>query len=320
MQIVLGAPGVDGLSAIVGVLRTWQHDGAPIQLHPGDLGWFWRSGAEATAAAVRTWSHDGHFLALGLLDGPTLLRLAVAPDAQRSEELAQQLVADVTRPDRGVLPPGTVAVESPPGALVDDLLGEDGWSADEPWTLLRRDLSQPVDEPGLRIVVVGTEQTPVWSAVQRSAFGGSMLTDEAARTRWDALAAGLPFADARCLVGYDDEDTAVAVVTVWSAGPGRYGVIEPMGTHPEHRGRGHGTARRSASPPWRRSGTLVRRRQWWPPRAPTSAQWPPTSRPASSGSRSDVTAGGTCGRSRAPGGPSRAPCRRTGRSGPGTRR
>jgi len=39
-----------------------------MQLHPGDLGWFWRFGAEATAAAVRTSSRDGQILAVGLLD------------------------------------------------------------------------------------------------------------------------------------------------------------------------------------------------------------------------------------------------------------
>ena len=70
MAIVLGRPGVDGLSEAVRALREWQYDGAPMQLHPGDLGWFWRFGAEATAAAVRTWSRDGQILAVGLLDGP----------------------------------------------------------------------------------------------------------------------------------------------------------------------------------------------------------------------------------------------------------
>jgi ribosomal protein S18 acetylase RimI-like enzyme len=34
----------------------------------------------------------------------------------------------------------------------------------------------------------------------------------------------------------------VAAVTVWSAGPGRPGLLEPVGVHPEHRGRGHGRA------------------------------------------------------------------------------
>ncbi|MFJ3104473.1 GNAT family N-acetyltransferase [Streptomyces sp. NPDC086835] len=238
MAMVMGKPGIDGLSKAVGVLREWQYEGAPMQLHPGDLGWFWRTGAEATAAAVRTWSRDGRILAVGLLDGPGLLRLTIAPDALRDEELAQKLVDDVTEPERGVLPEGKANIEAPTGALVQDLLFEDGWDVDEPWTPLRRDLREPVADPGVRIEVVGPEQAHVFAAVQRAAFDGSRFTDE----RWHAMAAGLPYADARCLVAYDDQGNAVAAVTVWSAGPGKPGLLEPMGVHREHRGHGYGKA------------------------------------------------------------------------------
>ncbi|MDT0344789.1 GNAT family N-acetyltransferase [Streptomyces litchfieldiae] len=238
MAIRLGKPTVDGLSEAVGVLREWQSDRAPWQLHPGDLGWYWRFGAEATAEAVRTWSRDGRILAVGLLDGPQLLRLTFAPDAQRDKELARQVVADVTEPERGVLPAGEAYVEAPKSALVQDLLSGDGWDTDEPWTPLRRDLSEPVEDPGVRVEVVGPERAHGWAAVLRASFDASTFTDE----RWHAMAAGLPFADARCLIAYDDEDNAVAVVTVWSAGPGKPGLLEPMGVHREHRGHGYGKA------------------------------------------------------------------------------
>ncbi|WUD77998.1 GNAT family N-acetyltransferase [Streptomyces sp. NBC_00510] len=238
MAIVLGTPGVDGLGEAVGVLREWQYDGAPMQLHPGDLGWYWRFGAEATAAAVRTWSRDGRILAVGLLDGPELLRMTIAPDARRDEELARQLVADVTEPERGVLAEGKAYVEAPKGALVHDLLSEDGWNPDEPWTPLRRDLTEPVEDPGVRIEVVRPEQAHVRAAVQRASFDRSTFTEE----RWHAMAAGLPYADARCLVAYDDQGHAVAAVTVWSAGPGKPGLLEPMGVDREHRGHGQGKA------------------------------------------------------------------------------
>ncbi|WP_030797093.1 GNAT family N-acetyltransferase [Streptomyces sp. NRRL S-337] len=238
MAILLGKPGVDGLSEAVGVLREWQYDRAPMQLHPGDVGWFWRSGGEATAAAVRTWSRGGQLLAVGLLDGPRLLRLTIAPDVHRDEELARQLVEDVTEPERGVLPEGKVNVEAPMGALVQELLTENGWHADEPWTPLRRDLTEPVRDPGVRIEVVGPEKAHVVVAVHRAAFDGSRFTDE----RWHAMAAGLPYADARSLIAYDDQGHAVATVTVWSAGPGRPGLLEPMGVHRDHRRRGYGEA------------------------------------------------------------------------------
>ncbi|MEV5945805.1 GNAT family N-acetyltransferase [Streptomyces sp. NPDC051993] len=238
MAIVLNEPGVDALSEAVSVLREWQYEGAPMQLHPGDLGWFWRWGAQATAAAVRTWSRDGRILAVGLLDGPRVLRLTIAPDAQQEEQLAQQLVKDVTEPGRGVLPEGRANIEAPTGALVQHLLFEDGWDADEPWTPLRHDLAEPVRDPGVRIETIGPEQAHVYTAAHRAAFDGSRFTDE----RWHAMAAGLPYADARCLVAYDDGDNAVAAVTVWSAGPGRPGLLEPMGVHRDHRRQGYGEA------------------------------------------------------------------------------
>ena len=235
---MLGKPGVDGLSKAVGVLREWQYDGAPMQLHPGDLGWFWRFGGEATAAAVRTWSRDTQILAIGLLDGPQLLRLTIAPEARRDSELAERLAQDATEPERGVLMAGRVSVEAPLGALAQDLLFENGWNADEPWTPLRRDLTEPVTDPGVRIEVIGPERAHERAAVQRASFDSSTFTSE----RWHVMASGLPYADARCLVAYDDQGNAVAGVTVWSAGPGKPGLLEPMGVHREHRGRGFGRA------------------------------------------------------------------------------
>jgi len=238
MPIALSTPGADDLSETVRVLRMWQHDGSPVQLHPGDVGWYWRFGAAATAAAIRTWSRDGHILAVGLLDGLRLLRLAIAPEAQHDEELARQLVADVTQPERGVLPAGDVCVEARSAAVLRRLLLDQGWDADQPWTPLARDLAKPTEDCGLRIEVIGPQQARVRAAVQRAAFDRSTFTDE----RWHAMAAGLPYTDARCLVGYDDDGRAVAAVTVWSSGQGRPGLLEPMGVHREHRGHGYGRA------------------------------------------------------------------------------
>ncbi|WP_407289168.1 GNAT family N-acetyltransferase [Streptomyces sp. BP-8] len=164
--------------------------------------------------------------------------LTIAPDARRDEELARRLVDDVTAPERGVLPEGKVNIESPVGALVQDLLFEDGWKADEPWTPLRRDLTEPVRDPGVRIEVVGPERAHMFAAVVRAAFDGSTFTDE----RRHAMATGSPYADARCLLAFDERGDAVAGVTVWSAGRGRPGLLEPMGVHREHRRQGYGEA------------------------------------------------------------------------------
>lgn len=187
---------------------------------------------------MRTWSRDGQILGVGLLDVPGLLRLAIEPEARNDVELAQQMVADITQPKRGVLPKGNVSVEARFGALFVDLLIDDGWVADEAWTPLQRDLADPVGDCGVRIEVTGPELARVRAAVQRAAFDGSTFTDE----RWHAMAVGSPYADAQCLVAYDGQNSAVAAATVWSAGPGKPGLLEPMGVHRDHRGHGYGTA------------------------------------------------------------------------------
>ncbi|HEU5128221.1 MAG TPA: GNAT family N-acetyltransferase [Glycomyces sp.] len=238
MTIVLRTPRIDELNEALDALREWQREGAPMQLHPGDLGWFWRFGAKTTASAVRTWSRDGRILAVGLLDGPRLLRMTIAPDAMRDDELGQRLAATIADPGHGVLPAGEADIEAPKGALLHELLPERGWRHEEPWTPLRRDLAEPVPDPGVRIEVAGPERASERTAVQRAAFGGSTFTDE----RWRDMASGPQYADARCLIAYDDAGAAVAAATVWSAGRGKPGLLEPVGADPAHRGRGHGKA------------------------------------------------------------------------------
>jgi GNAT superfamily N-acetyltransferase len=238
VEIELSTPDAGRLGDVVHALRDWQSDDSSMQLHPGDLGWYWQFGTESMAAALRTWSRDGHLLAIGFLDGPGVLRLTVAPPVRREEELARQVVADVSEPQRGVLPAGKVSVEAPDGTRVQDLLSDVGWSAGEPWSPLRHDLSGPVEPAELRVEVIEPGQESEFTAVHRSAWGSPRFTDEL----WRAMAAGLPFTDARCLLGYDVQGVAVAGVTVWSAGPGKPGLLEPMGVHADHRGKGHGAA------------------------------------------------------------------------------
>lgn len=238
MSFVLDEPGVDELIGAVDALRAWQEDGAPVQLHPGDLGWAWAVGAQRLAGEVRTWSRGGRIVVVGYLDSPDVLRLTTAPDLRQDADLARRLSADLNDPARGVLPAGKVAVEAPNGAVLREVLAGAGWGLDEPWTPLRRDLADPVEDPGLRIVVVGPDTAGVRTAVHRSAFGSPRFTEEV----WHVLAAGPAYADARCLIGYDEQDNAVAAVTVWSAGPGKPGLLEPMGVHADHRRRGHGAA------------------------------------------------------------------------------
>ncbi|MQY10813.1 hypothetical protein SRB5_09260 [Streptomyces sp. RB5] len=238
MAITTSTPSVEELDAVVRVLSAWQSDDRRAELHPGDIGWFRRFGAERTADAIRLWSRGGQVLAVGLLDGPDVLRLEFVPDAMHDEELARRVAEDASAPRRGVLPEGEAYVAAPPGALVRQALVRGGWEDDAAWTPLRRDLGEPVPDPGVHIEVVGPEQAAERTAVQRSAFAASTFTVD----RWHTMAAAPPYAAARCLLARDDRGDPVAAVTVWSAGAGRPGMIEPMGVHADHRGHGYGRA------------------------------------------------------------------------------
>jgi ribosomal protein S18 acetylase RimI-like enzyme len=108
---------------------------------------------------------------------------------------------------------------------------------------LSRELTVQVEDCGLRVEVIDARnirdrivQDRV--AVQRAMFPNSTFTLE----RWRAMAAAPPYRRARCLVGYDRDGDAVATVTVWSAGEGRPGLLEPLGVHRDHRGHGYGRA------------------------------------------------------------------------------
>jgi GNAT superfamily N-acetyltransferase len=238
-------PDVAGLCEAAAALRGWQADRAPMQLHPGDLGFHWRDGPESTAAAVRVWSRDEQIVAVGLLDAPQLLRMAIAPDLQGDVELIDRVLLDIDQPDRGVLDPGSAVVEARCGPPLTQALLDRGWQPDEPWTPLHRNLTSPVQPCGLRTETIGPEGADIWVGVHWSAFRSTAMADDdrrTARDRWLAMSASAPYAEARCLTGFDEHDNAVAVAGVWSAGRGRPGLLEPIGVHREHRGHGHGKA------------------------------------------------------------------------------
>ena len=130
VTISLHQPHADDMDEVLDTLREWQQDETHVLLHPGDLGWFWRLGGDAAASATRTWRRDGHLVAIGLLDEPFWLRVAIAPDLRQDEPLARRLAADVSDPERGVLPTENVWFDVPRGALLRDLMSSLGWGGD----------------------------------------------------------------------------------------------------------------------------------------------------------------------------------------------
>ena len=251
VDIVLRTPAADELRSLASTLSTFQRDDGPIQLHPGDLGWFSMRGAEATAQALRAWFCGDTLLALGLLDGPDgLLRLGIDPDQLDNEALARQVSADITDPDRGGLPAGEAVVEARGASALQRVMLADGWELDEPWTPLHCDLNDPVPDTlvaqtGLRVETIGPNRAAAWMEVHWSAFRGTAF-GEAERAEvvdwWTTMIDG-PFAEqGRSVAALDSEGRMVAIAGVWSAGRGRPGLIEPMGTHRDHRGKGYGAA------------------------------------------------------------------------------
>jgi GNAT superfamily N-acetyltransferase len=247
MSITVRTATVASLGEVVEAVASWQEDGAPVQLHPGDLGWNWSLGAQELAEAVRVWARDGQILAVGMGDDSArLIRMAVAPSVSEDEGFAARLVADLSDPGQGESGPDVPAVETVEarfGTALRDLLHRSGWVAEEPWTPLSRDLSEQVEDSGLRIEVLDAHHVSDRIvrdriAVQRASFANSSFSLE----RWQSMAAGSPYRRARCLIGYDRDGAAVAAVTVWSAGGRRPGLLEPLGVHRDHRGHGYGVA------------------------------------------------------------------------------
>ena len=249
MSISLSIPTPDALDNIVAVLASWQSDTTLHHIHPGDIGWFQRAGAEKTASHLRIWSTaDGTILAIGLLDGDDLLRATTAPSARRDVDLADAMAADISHPTKGVLPSGFVSFDISTDALVRERVAAlDGWSAGEEWSWFRMDLPTDVlPDTGDSILHVGIVKTPEQVsqhvAVHALAFDGSNFTVQ----RWQAASESSAYRMARCLLAYDvndkDKSDPVGAATVWSAGPGKPGILEPVGVGIAHQRRGFGRA------------------------------------------------------------------------------
>jgi len=250
MSIAFETPASVDLVELADELARWQQTPWFGQLHPGDLGWHSSVGPERSATDLRVWKNGIRHVALGMIDGPGLIRLAVAPDCTADTSLAEAMVRDLVNP-AGRFPDGPLNVVEARGAsALQAELCRLGWAEDEEWTPLTLELTgeprwERLEQGGLRVESVGPEGAAEWTAVHWSSFKGTPYSDEAREgfvRRWSTLMTG-PFAPrAQSLIGYDPAGAAVAVTTVWSASEGRPGLIEPMGVHRDHQGKGYGVA------------------------------------------------------------------------------
>lgn len=249
MTLIERTPSVDELPDVADLLSTWQVDPWPGHLHPGDLGWHSTAGAEQTAAHLRVWHRDGGPVAMGLLDGSAVVRLAVTPALADDDDLADDLCAALSALDTALFDGGRPIVEARGATALRAALRASGWVDDASWTPLALDLAAldtaRLDRSDLRVEEVGPESAEEYMRVHWSAFRGTAFDEEARRRsvpRLRSLMTG-PFADrSRSLVARDPDGTPVAVTTVWFAGTGRPGLVEPLAVRSDHAGRGYGVA------------------------------------------------------------------------------
>lgn len=196
MTLLCSAPRPEDVVGIARLMSSWQVEPWPGHLHPGDLGWHSSVGSVQIAQDLRVWQRQGEPVAVGMLDGPEVLRLAVAPAVTQDVGVAERIVGDLESGESELFAGGEAVVEARGATTLRAALAGAGWVDDEPGR----------------------------------------------RCRWTEIMTG-PFADlAHSLVAYDPDGAPVAVTTVWSAGRGRPGLVEPMGVHREHHGKGYGVA------------------------------------------------------------------------------
>ncbi|MEU5285203.1 GNAT family N-acetyltransferase [Streptomyces sp. NPDC020755] len=221
-------------------LRAWTPPDAPSgSLHPGDVGWLlrlddatvylWtdkradaradpRTDARTASQAEARSSSDAAKsapVAVGFLDGP-VLRVTAAPEADFGA-----LAADA----EDLLVPGNDATDGLPVP---------GWEPDteEPWLVF----SWSPGPVSSRAVQVTGSDADDRALVHRSAFEGSTFSVDHWRKMKESPAGHLAV---ETLVRTPAGDPAAAA-TGWFGGTGRCGLLEPVGTHPDHRGHGYG--------------------------------------------------------------------------------
>jgi len=221
------------------VARVWRESGPPVSPHVGDLPWarFQHTGREHEWP-TRLWEEGGEVVGWAWLRLPDSLELLVAPG-------------------RTELVPGLIAWgEERAGTAVrlDALLGTEMAAAyaglglvhdEEPmvWHSMRLDeLPEPRVADGYRVRHVRMPADLARRvAVHRAAFGlqrPSRVTEES----YAAVTAAWPYREELDWVVEAPDGTFAASCLVWHDEENGVGLLEPVGTHPDHWRRGLASA------------------------------------------------------------------------------
>jgi GNAT superfamily N-acetyltransferase len=205
-------------------------------LQSGDIGWALRLDDDDVDGLVRLVRRGDEPVAVLMLDGPAL-RSSIRPDSVHDLKLAELLVEQAE-----ALPSDNAPVaDAQFGSTMRSLLSARGWRLDpSAWVVLYRPLTaadgRHTDE--LCTTLGGEADVADRVEVQRAAFERSTFTV----ARWHQMAAGPTYDPRLEWLRRTVDGEPAAGATGWSAGPGKCGLLEPVGTHPRHRGAGHGVA------------------------------------------------------------------------------
>ncbi len=219
-------------AALIPQLAEWD-TGLTYQpgLHAGDLGWHLRLADGVLAGTVHAWFSGSTLDAVALLEGSTA-RARARPDLLSDHELSRE-VADAVE----TMPGDEVWVDPDNASGLRQELVARGWALDpDPWVSLYADGRrwQSGDRGDVRL---GESDVAGRVRVQRNGFERSTYDEPS----WHRMAAGPGFrADLDLVVMHGEEPAAAA--TGWLSVPDGPAVLEPLATHPDHRGRGFGRA------------------------------------------------------------------------------
>jgi ribosomal protein S18 acetylase RimI-like enzyme len=180
-------------------------------------------------------------VAVALRDSDSALRLSIRPEFLLDLPLAEALVEYAD----GLSADADAYTEAPVGSAYRSVLVGRGWQLDpDPWVALYRPLTAKdaaLDDPadrGVSATLRTDRDVADRVAVQRSAFAGSTFTVE----RWRSMAAGPAYDSRYEFLRRTVDGAPVAAATGWFGGTGKCAILEPVGTHADHRGAGHGRA------------------------------------------------------------------------------
>lgn len=229
-------PGRGAEAEITATLMEWEpaHSFSG-QLHVGDVGWYLRMGDLVVDRGLHVWrGSDDEIAAVGLQHGAGVLLTAVSPWLRHDLDLGQQMAADV----RTILSGDDCYVDAPQPSAVRIALATAGWDLDpDPWPVFYRPLNAADRDRVDHDMTIVLDDLLARDRLQlQQVLFKSTQSDADSWNRMRDLTSYR--ADLDVMIRHHGQ--YVAAATAWWAGDNKCGLLEPVGTHPEHRGQGHG--------------------------------------------------------------------------------